>query len=195
VQASLEGLGMDVTTLRMEDVTGGKLGHYDVVVLGLRAFTAHPELATVNGDPLTYAKSGGVVIVQYNRERLEGGPYPYSLGIQENVVDETAPVKMMIADDPLLKWPSRITEKDFGGWVEERGHSFMASWDAHYAALLEMHDPGQSEQRGGLLLARTGKGAYIYMALALYRQLPQGVPGAYGLIANLLSLGKAATAR
>jgi hypothetical protein len=78
----------------------------------------------------------------------------------------------MIADDPLLKWPNRITEKDFGGWVEERGHSFMASWDAHYEALLEMHDPGQNEQRGGLLLARTGKGAYIYMVLALYWQLP-----------------------
>ena len=87
-------------------------------------------------------------------------------------------------------WPNRITERDFDGWVEERGHGFMESWDPHYEALLETHDPEQDPQKGGLLVARTGKGAYVYVAYALYRELPEGVPGAYRLFANLLSLGK-----
>jgi hypothetical protein len=98
-------------------------------------------------------------------------------------------------ESSVLSWPNKITEKDFDGWVEERGHGFMESWDSHYAAPLETHDPGQDPQKGGLLIAKTGKGTYVYVALALYRELPEGVPGAYRLFANLLSLGKDKTAR
>jgi len=102
----------------------------------------------------------------------------------------TAPLKLLLPENPLLNWPNRITEHDFDEWVEERGHSFMNSWDAQYEAPLETHDPEQSPQKGGLLVAKTGKGAYVYVAYALYRQLPEGVPGSYRLFANLLSLGK-----
>ncbi len=94
-----------------------------------------------------------------------------------------------------LSWPNRITPHDFDGWIEERGHGFMGTWDPHYVALTEVHDPEQDLQRGGLLVAKTGKGSYVYVAYALYRQLPEGVPGAYRLFANLLSLSKSPTTK
>jgi LmbE family N-acetylglucosaminyl deacetylase len=190
VQASLENLGVRTTTLTMDDVAGGKLSGYDVVVLGVRAYAANPGLAAANGKLLDYAKNGGVVIVQYNLGQFDYGPYPYSLGSAEKVVDETAPVQLLMPESPVLSWPNKITAKDFDGWVEERGHGFMETWDPQYQALLETHDPGQDPQKGGLLVVKTGKGAYVYVALALYRELPEGVPGAYRLFANLLSLGK-----
>jgi LmbE family N-acetylglucosaminyl deacetylase len=190
VQASLENLGIHATTLTMDDVAGGRLSGYDAVVLGVRAYAAHPGLAAANGQLLHYAKNGGVVIVQYNLGQFDYGPYPYSLGSAEKVVDEKAPVQLLMPENPVLSWPNKITPRDFDGWVEERGHGFMESWDSQYQAPLEMHDPDQDPQKGGLLVAKTGKGAYVYVALALYRELPEGVPGAYRLFANLLSLGK-----
>ena len=190
VQASLENLGVHATTLTMDDVAGGRLSSYDVVVLGVRAYAANPGLAAANGQLLHYAKNGGVVIVQYNLGQFDYGPYPYSLGSAEKVVDEAAPVQLVAPENPVLNWPNKITTRDFDGWVEERGHGFMETWDSQYVAPLETHDPGQDPQKGGLLVAKTGKGAYVYVALALYRELPEGVPGAYRLFANLLSLGK-----
>ncbi|NYF89265.1 PIG-L family deacetylase [Tunturiibacter empetritectus] len=190
VQASLENLGVHATTLTMGDVAGGRLSGYDVVVLGVRAYAAHPGLAAANGQLLQYAKNGGVVIVQYNLGNFDYGPYSFSLGDAEKVVDERAAVRLLVPESPVLSWPNRITERDFDGWVEERGHGFMETWDSQYVAPLETHDPDQDPQKGGLLVAKTGKGAYVYVALALYRELPEGVPGAYRLFANLLSLGK-----
>jgi hypothetical protein len=195
VQASLENTGVHATTLTMEDIAAGRLSGYDVVVLGVRAYAANPGLAAANGRLLEYAKNGGVVIVQYNLGQFDYGPYPYSLGGAEKVVDETSKVELLMPESPALSWPNKITEKDFDGWVEERGHGFMESWDPQYQALLEMHDPGQEPQKGGLLVTKTGKGTYVYVALALYRELPEGVPGAYRLFANLLSLGKVPAAK
>jgi LmbE family N-acetylglucosaminyl deacetylase len=195
VQDSLENLGVHATTLTVEDVAGGKLSGYDAVVLGVRAYAANPGLAAANGRLLEYAKSGGVVIVQYNLGQFEYGPYPYSLGSAEKVVDETAAVQCLMPENPVLSWPNRITARDFDGWVEERGHGFMETWDPQYQAVLETHDPGQDPQKGGLLVAKTGKGVYVYVSLALYRELPEGVPGAYRLFANLLSLGKSSGAQ
>jgi hypothetical protein len=105
-------------------------------------------------------------------------------------VDEGAPVTLADASSPAFAWPNKITAADFNGWVEERGHGFMATWDPRYTPLVEVHDPDQDPQKGGLLLARYGKGFYIYDAFALYRQLPAGVPGAFRLLANLVSLSK-----
>jgi hypothetical protein len=104
-------------------------------------------------------------------------------------VDETAPVKLLTPAHPLLTWPNAITAADFDDWVEERGHSFLDSWDPGYMALTETADPGQDPQRGGLLVAHPGNGTYIYVSYALYRQLPELVPGSYRLLANLLSAG------
>ncbi len=194
VPQSLESMGVNVHLLQAADISGGDLAAYDVIVFGIRAYAARPELAASNGRLLDYVKQGGVLIVQYNSREYDHnyGPYPTSLtGDPEKVVDEGNAVELLQPESPLLSWPNRITEADFRGWVEERGHSFMHSWDPHYQALTETHDPGQEEQKGGLLYTRYGKGAYVYVAYALYRQLPEGIPGAYRIFANLLSLPKA----
>jgi LmbE family N-acetylglucosaminyl deacetylase len=193
VPQALSNLGIAVRTMAASDVTQGNLAAYDAIVLGTRAYAVRPELKAANNRLLDYVKNGGVLIVQYNVQDFDGnyGPYPFSLGANpEKVVDERARVTLLKPDSPVFRWPNRITETDFGGWVEERGHGFLKSWDAKYEALTETADPEQDPQRGGLLVARYGKGAYIYEAFALYRQLPSGVPGAFRILANLVSLGK-----
>jgi hypothetical protein len=194
VPQSLESLGVSVHLLQPADITAGNLSAYDVIVLGIRAYAARPELAASNGRMLDYVKQGGVLIVQYNTREYDHnyGPYPITLtGDPEKVVDEANAVKLLDPQNPILSWPNKITAADFAGWVEERGHSFMHSWDPHYQALTATNDPDQDVQKGGLLSAKYGKGVYVYVAYALYRQLPEGVPGAYRLFANLLSLPKA----
>lgn len=108
----------------------------------------------------------------------------------ERVVDESDPVKLLAPENSLLAFPNRITPHDFDGWVEERGHSFLDSWDSNYTALTETADQGEDPQRGGLIVAHPGKGTYVYMAYALYRQLPELVPGSYRILANLLSASR-----
>jgi LmbE family N-acetylglucosaminyl deacetylase len=191
VPQSLANIGIRTEFLSPQDVSQGDLQKYDVIVLGVRAYAARPELATHNQRLLEYVKNGGVVIVQYNTGQYDHnyGPYPYSLpNAAERVVDENSHVEFLDPKSPVLTWPNQISERDFTGWVEERGHSFLTSWDKHYEAPLEMHDPEQDPQKGGLVYAQYGRGVYVYVALALYRQLPDGVPGAYRLFANLLSL-------
>jgi len=193
VPQALENLGQSVRILSERDVTEADLSGYDAIILGVRAYAVRSELKGANSRLLDYMKGGGVLIVQYNLQDFDHnyGPYPFSLGDNpQKVVDEGSKVHLLDPGDPVMTWPNRITEADFSGWVEERGHGFLRSWDPQYKALVETNDPDQDPQRGGLLLARYGKGAYIYDAFALYRQLPSGVPGAYRILANLVSLGK-----
>jgi LmbE family N-acetylglucosaminyl deacetylase len=193
VPQALENLGRSVRTLAASDITQGNLSGYDAIILGTRAYAVRSELKSANARLLDYVKNGGVLIVQYNLQDFDQnyGPYPFSLGNNpQKVVDEGSKVRLLKPDSPVLTWPNRITESDFAGWVEERGHGFMQTWDPRYEPLVETNDPEQDPQRGGLLLARYGKGAYIYDAFAFYRQLPVGVPGAYRILANLVSLGK-----
>ncbi len=193
VPRALENLGRTVRTLAASDITQGNLSGYDAIILGTRAYAVRTELKSANARLLDYVKNGGVLIVQYNLQDFDQnyGPYPFTLGNNpQKVVDENSKVRLLKPNDPALTWPNRITEADFSGWVEERGHGFMQTWDAHYEPLVETNDPDQDPQLGGLLLARFGKGAYIYDAFALYRQLPDGVPGAYRILANLVSLAK-----
>jgi LmbE family N-acetylglucosaminyl deacetylase len=191
VPQSLAGIGVKSEFLSPQDLAQGDLQKYDVIVLGVRAYAARPELATNNQRLLNYVKNGGALIVQYNTAQYDHnyGPYPYSLpNTAERVVDENSHVSFLDPKSPVLSWPNQIGERDFAGWVEERGHGFLVSWDQHYEAPLETHDPEQDPQKGGLVYAQYGRGVYVYVALALYRQLPDGVPGAYRLFANLLSL-------
>jgi hypothetical protein len=191
VPAALDQLGVHPHLITSANLTPESLKPYDAVVLGVRAYE-HRELAAANAALNAYAAAGGIVIAQYNTGRLPDGtgPYPLSLGGSEKVVEEDAPVKIVAPGNPLLTWPNKITTADFDHWVEERGHGFMATWDPHYTPLLETHDHGQQPQLGGLLVARTGRGAWIYLGLALYRQLPEGVPGAYRVFANLISAAR-----
>jgi LmbE family N-acetylglucosaminyl deacetylase len=193
VAQSLEDIGVHAQFLSPQDLASGNLSQYDCIVLGVRAYAARPDLITYNGRLLKYVENGGVVFVQYNSAQYDHnyGPYPYSLtNDPEKVVDETAKVNILKPDNPLMSWPNKLTSADFDGWLEERGHSFMKSWDPHYIPLTEVHDPDQDPQEGGLLYAPYGKGVYVYGAFALYRQLPEGVPGAYRIFANALSLAR-----
>jgi LmbE family N-acetylglucosaminyl deacetylase len=193
VPQALENLGVNVRILAASDVTQGDLSGFDGIVLGTRAYAVRPELKSANNRLLEYVKKGGVLIVQYNLQGFDRdyGPYPFSLGDNpQKVVNESSQVVFIEPQNPVFTWPNRISPADFSGWVEERGHGFMSTWDKQYAPLVETHDPEQDPQLGGLLLAHYGKGAYVYDAFALYRQLPAGVPGAYRILANLVSLGK-----
>lgn len=193
VPAALEHLGVKVTFLAAADIASGDLSRFDVILLGVRTYAARPELATYNARLLDYVNRGGTVIVQYNTPEFDRnfGPYPYSMGNNpEEVTDEASKVEILAPKNPVFNWPNRITAKDFEGWVEERGSKWLRSWDPKYEALLETHDEGQEPQKGGLLYARYGKGIYIYNAYAFYRQLPEGVPGAFRIFANMLSLAK-----
>ncbi len=193
VPGALAQMGVPTHLLSGEELLTGDLSRYDTIVLGIRAYSARPELTTANPRLLAYVHQGGTLVAQYMSAGFDGdlGPYPFHLGGNpEKVVDEHAPVVLLKPDAPLLNAPNHITAADFNGWVEERGHSFMESWSPEYVPLLETHDPGQAPQRGGLLVAHYGKGTYIYAGLALYRQTPVGVPGAFRILANLVSAGR-----
>lgn len=193
VPQSLLNLGIQIHMLNESDLSSGDLGKYSVILVGERAYDVRDDLRTHNARLLNYVKNGGVEIVQYQSPVYDHnyGPYPYSLSNNPEVVmDINSKMNFLDPQSPLLTWPNLISSQDFTGWVEERGHGFMKSWDTHYHALLSTHDPNQAPQEGGLLVARYGKGAYVYCAYAFYRELPEGVPGAYRLMANLLSLAK-----
>jgi len=193
VPAALEQIGVHVNYLSSQDLASADLQKYSAIVLGARAYAVRPDLVANNARLLQYVEKGGVVIAQYNTPEYDHnyGPYPYVMSRDpEEVTDEKSVVKILDPANPVFNWPNKITEKDFEGWMEERGSKFLQSWDAKYTPLLETHDAGQPEQKGGLVYARYGKGVYIYNAYAFYRQLPLGVPGAFRLFANMLSLPK-----
>jgi LmbE family N-acetylglucosaminyl deacetylase len=188
VPDAIEALGATPHLITSSELISGDLSAWNVIVIGIRAYSARPELSSAQPRLEEFVRRGGTLIVQYQSGNFPA-PFPLSMGgrMAERVVDETAPVKLLEPSNPLLTRPNAINSADFDGWVEERGHSFLDSWDKSYTPLTETEDPGQDPQRGGLLVAHPGKGTYIYVAYALYRQLPELVPGAYRLLANLLS--------
>jgi hypothetical protein len=193
VPSSLEHLGVQVTFLGPSETATGDLSKFDVILFGVRAYAAREDLITYNSRFLDYVRKGGVVIVQYNTPEYDHkyGPYPYVMGENpEEVTDENSKVDILAPSNPIFNWPNKISEADFGGWVEERGSKWMKTWAPQYQALLETHDADQEPQKGGLLYAKYGKGIYIYNAYAFYRELPEGVPGAYRIFANMISLAK-----
>lgn len=195
---ALEQLGYRVTTLTGADLTAEKLQPLDAVVIGVRAFNERADLAAQLTNLFAYVENGGTVVAQYNRPNgLKAqplGPYPLSIqgpAPQLRVTDETAPVTLIAPQHAVLTTPNQIGPADFAGWFQERGAYFPSSWDQeHYEPVLALADPGEPPLQSGLLVAKYGKGFYVYTGLAFFRQLPQGVPGAYRLFANLVSLGK-----
>jgi LmbE family N-acetylglucosaminyl deacetylase len=191
VPDAIEGLGVTPHLLSAEEVASGDLSAWNVIVIGIRAYSVRPELAVAQPRLDQFVRQGGTLIVQYQSSNFPA-PLPLTMGrMAERVVDEQAPVRLLDPANRLLTWPNTIKPADFDGWVEERGHSFLDTWDPGYTALTETADAGQDPQRGGLLIAHPGRGNYIYDAYALYRQLPELVPGAYRILANLLSAGSA----
>ena len=198
VAENLEQMGYAVKQLTGADLTPEKLHGLDAVVIGVRAFNERRDLVANLPGLFAWVEAGGTVVAQYNRpsnnlRNTPLGPFPLSIdgpAPQLRVTDETAPVTFLASDHPALNVPNKITSADFDGWVQERGAYFPATWDAHYTPLLAMSDPGEKQPDSSLLVASHGKGYYVYTGLAFFRQLPAGVPGAYRLFANLVSLGK-----
>ncbi len=190
VPEAIEGLGVTPQLLTPAELTSGDLTAWNVIVVGIRAYSVRPDLAAAQARLDEFVRNGGTLIVQYQSGNFPA-PLPITMGRSpERVVDEQTPVKLLDPMNNLLTSPNKITAADFDGWVEERGHGFPDSWDSGYTALTETADAGQDPQRGGLLVTHPGKGTYIYVAYALYRQLPELVPGAYRVLANLLSAGR-----
>ena len=190
VPEAIEAMGVMPHLLTASELATADLSAWNVIVVGIRAYQSRPEVAANQARLDAFVRAGGTLVVQYQSATFPA-PLPLAMGRSpERVVDESTPVKLLAPQDPLLRWPNAITTADFDGWVEERGHSFLDSWDSGYTALTETADAGQDPQRGGLIVTHPGKGTYIYVAYALYRQLPELVPGAYRLLADLLSAGQ-----
>lgn len=201
VPAALKQMGCEVTLLEPAELASGDLSKFDAIVAGVRAFNVRADLRASHLRLREYMEKGGTLVVQYNV--LEGfpgmaadnsplkniGPFPIRLSRERTTVEE-APVTMVKPDHRLLQMPNRITAADFEGWIQERALYFPTEWAPEYEALLETHDPGEGPQKGGLLYAKVGKGAYVFTSYVFFRELPAGVGGAYRLFANLISAGK-----
>lgn len=192
VPAALRHLGIEVTLLSEADLVKGDLSRYDAIVAGVRAYNVRPDLRANQARLMDYVKNGGTYVVQYMSAGADAeniGPYKISIpqGNGFRVTVEESPVTFPHADSRLLQYPNRITQKDFEGWVQERGLLFATGWDPKYETVLAGADPGEKPLEGGELWTHYGKGVYIFSSYAWFRQLPAGVPGAYRLFANMLS--------
>jgi len=189
----LRQLGLDVTLVTPDDLEHGNLGRFGTIVLGIRAYDTRDDLKKNNQRLLDYVQNGGTLLVQYNTSPgdFNAGHYtPFPLQLSRDRVSvEEAPVTVLDPHHVVLHYPNPITLHDFDGWVQERGLYFMDQWDPQYTAVLASNDPGEPPHKGGLLVAKSGKGYYIYTGYAFFRQLPFGVPGAIRLYVNLLSVG------
>jgi hypothetical protein len=187
----LQQIGMNVTLIPAEKLGQEDLSGYQAIVLGIRAYDTQKDVAANNKRLLDFVQAGGRLVVQYNTspgDFNKGNFTPFSATLSRARVSvEEAPVTILDPANPIFHSPNEITKKDFEGWVQERGLYFMSQWDSHFTPLLESHDPGEGEQKGGLLIAHYGKGVYIYTGYAFFRQLPAGVPGAARLFVNLIA--------
>jgi LmbE family N-acetylglucosaminyl deacetylase len=192
VAESLAHVGYDVTILDDDTLASGDLSRFDTIVIGIRAMNARPTLAAQRERLLTFVEKGGRVVVQYQTNSRVGPlsadlfPYPLTIG-RGRVTDEGAAMIAVNAAHPMLTTPNALTDTDMQGWVQERGLYFAASWDARYTPIYAMHDDGEPNEEGALLVATHGKGTFVYTGLSFFRQLPAGVPGAYRLMANVLA--------
>ncbi len=186
----LQQIGMNVTLIPAEKLASEDLNQYQTIVLGIRAYDTQKDVIANNKRLLEFVKPGGRLVVQYNASASEFNtgnfaPYPLTLS-RARVSVEEAPVSILDPANRVFHSPNEITQKDFNGWVQERGLYFASQWDSKFTPLLETHDPGEGEQKGGLLVAQYGKGTYIYTGYAFFRQVPAGVPGAVRLFVNLV---------
>jgi hypothetical protein len=209
VPEALERLGIHVELLNAEALAFSDLSKFDAIVVGVRAYELRPELAGANQRLLDYVSKGGTLVVQYEREfawdKFHYAPYPALIspplppakeGTPQaprplpRITDENAAVRFLKPTDSLLNKPNKITPEDFKAWVQERGLYYWTQIDPKYTPLLAMNDPGEPELNGALVYTHFGKGTYIYTGLAFFRQLPEGVPGAYRIFVNLLGASR-----
>ena len=187
----LRQVGYEVTLLTDADLDRGDFSAYDAIVAGIRAYNTRQRLRLAHEKLMQYVENGGTMVVQYNTSGDDlavaaPGPYPFKIS-RDRVTVEEAPVKLLAPTHPVLTTPNKITEADFQGWIQERGLYFTTDWDPRYTTVLSSNDPGEPEKPGGQLVAKHGKGTFIYTSYAWWRQLPAGVPGAIRAFVNLVS--------
>lgn len=190
IPESLRQLGFNVTTINENTVLNTDLSVYDAIITGVRTYNVNERIKFMQAKLMEYVKNGGTMLVQYNNNaRLvvqNIGPYPFSV-TGTRVTDENAKITFLNPSDPSLNYPNKITERDFDGWIQERGLYFVGSMDRNYVPIFSMNDPGESTNNGSLIVGNYGSGKFVYTSLAFFRQLPAGVPGAYRLFVNLIA--------
>ena len=191
VPENLRQIGYTVDEINPLEINNKNLHKFDAIVLGIRAYNVVKELKFKQKFLLNYVEKGGNMVVQYNTNRNVDVAAPFTLNLsRDRVTDEFAEVRILEKKHELLNFPNKITTDDFNGWVQERGLYFPDSWSKEYTPILSMNDKGETAKKGSLLIAKYGKGNYIYTGLSFFRELPAGVSGAYKLFANMLSVGK-----
>ena len=193
IPSVLQSVGLSTSIITPQELATGDLSRYGTIIVGIRAYDTRTDLREHNRRLLDYVNRSGTLIVQYNQSTglFNDGhytPYP-ATEANVRVSVEEQPVEILAPEEQVFNWPNKITQKDFDGWVQERGLYFMSQWDPQFKPLLACNDPGEQPQKGGLLLAHYGKGIYIFSAYGFSRQLPAGVPGAIRLFVNLVSAG------
>lgn len=195
VPEAIRRMGLDVTMLDENELSSGDLSRFDTIVIGVRASQVRPDFVASNNRLLDFVRQGGTLIVQYQRpDYVTQNLAPFPAKMAARTTDERAAVTILQPQHPAFNFPNKITGTDWDGWVQERSLYNFTTFDPRYLPLLESHDSGEGEQRGGQLYAEIGRGKYVYTSYAWFRQLPAGVPGAYRLFANLLSLSKGPSA-
>lgn len=187
----LKILNYDIELLSSEELTLNKLKNYDVIITGVRFFNVNESSSKIVPFLMEYTKQGGNVIVQYNTSyRLKTkdfSPYPIKIS-RDRVTQEDAPVTFLNSSHPVMNYPNKILKEDFDSWVQERGLYFPNGWSKEYETIFSWNDRGEKPKKGSLLIAKYGKGYYTYTGISFFRQLPQGVSGAYKLLVNIISL-------
>jgi len=202
---ALAALGVESKELSVDEVKTADLQKYSTIIVDNRVYESQPELIPANQKLLDYAKDGGTLIIFYHKSNewnpdprrnrpQQLAPYKLILG-DERITDETAPITFIEPEHPLLNFPNKIGREDFANWIQERGLYYPKEWDPQYHALLQSNDPGEAPLKGGLLVADCGRGHYIYTSMVWYRELRGGVPGAYRMLANMISYGQAEVKR
>jgi hypothetical protein len=200
VPAAIEQLGVKLEYITPEDLAWGNLSRFNAIVTGVRAYERRLDLRANNDRLLSYVNAGGTLIVQYNKfefNEAQYGPYPAQVS-GNRVTDEFSPLKMLEPNHPILTFPNEINDSTWRNWVQERGLYFLGERDERYHDVVSLEDPfpyNKGEKRGALVETTYGKGTWVYVGLGLWRQLPAGTDGAYQLLANLISVGKAPAAK
>ena len=191
----LKQIGYEVTTLTDDMISNKSLADYDAIVVGVRAFNTNDRMQYYHTKLMDYVSNGGNLIVQYNTNNFlsstkgDIGPYPFKIS-RDRVTVEEAPMTFDNPNHPLLNTPNKISDKDFDGWIQERGLYFATDIDSHYETIFSCNDPGEKPSKGSVIVTKFGKGYFIYTGLSFFRELPVGVTGAYRLLVNMISAGR-----
>ena len=195
VPEALEQMGFDVNRLNEKEISSNPLDKFDAIIVGVRAYNTVEWLPNYYEKLMKYVEQGGNLIVQYNTSNFIStvkskiGPYNFEIS-RTRVTDENSPVTFLKPDHPVFNFPNKITQDDFKGWVQERSIYHADKWDKNFETVLAMNDPGEKPEEGSLVIAKYGKGVFVYTGLVFFRELPAGVPGAYRLLANIIALNR-----